>query len=215
MRKHHSFSWKRDDELHPELELALHEAVQRGYSVIELSRILGNSASRNLYGMMRDAGLIAKLPKGRTPKVEIHPGLAKALEERELSFNRWVNSHDLNPVDVATALVNPLDEKDPRSIDAHRIFRQDFRHLYCKVYSLPAEPDLASSAGPASRVTDYNIMISPDKENDRYKAFIVEMPECCGYGYDRDDAYFAVKSRYVLFHSIRKLRVLPDKRIAE
>lgn len=215
MRKRHSFRWNRDDELYPELELALHEATQRGYSVIELSRILGNSASRHLYEIMRDAGLIAKLPKGRTPKVNIHPGLAAALNERDLSFNRWVNSHDLDPVEVAAALATPLNENDSRSVAAHKAFRQDFRHLYCKVYKLPAEPDLASSTGAGRVLSKYSITITADHENDRYKAFIVEMSECCGYGYDQDEAYFALKSRYVLFHSIRKLRVLPDKRLTE
>lgn len=211
MGKRTPFRWNTDDELYPELELALHEATLRGYSVVELSRILGNSGSRHLYEIMRNAGIIAKLPKGRTPKIVVPPGLQAALKERELSFNRWVNTHELKPFEVASALAAPVKEDDPISVAAHKAFRQDFRHLYCKCYRLPAEPDLAGNVGPANILTDYSVSIIPDKDNDRYKAFIVELPHCCGYGADRMEALDALRSRYVLFHSIRKLKVLPDK----
>lgn len=212
MRKRNPFRWNTDDELFPELELALHEATKRGYSVVELARILGNKASRNLYGIMRNAGLIAKLPRGRSPKVEVNPALAAALEKCELSFYQWANSHDLDPVEMSNALKSTIDNSHAMSVAAHHAFMQDFRQLYCKTYQLPVEADLAASAGPEITLTDYHITISPDKENNGYRAYVHELESCSSFGATRDEAYFTLKSRYVLFHSIRKLKVLPDKR---
>lgn len=212
MRRPDPFRWNKDDKLFPLLEEALLEATQRGYSVIELSRYLGNSASRNLYGIMRDAGIIPKLPRGRGPKVDVHPALLSALEKCQISFHQWVNSHDLEPVATAHALKAELDFNDPVSVAAHKALKQDFRFLSPKMYKLPVDPDLASSAGPNCTLTDYTITIEPDKQNNGYRAYIHELTECSCLGATRDEAFFGLKSRYVLFHSVRKLRVLPDKR---
>lgn len=214
MRKRNAYRWATDDELFPEFELALHEATLRGYSVVEIARILGNSTSLNLYSIMRTAGLIRKLPAGRTRKVDVPPGLAAALVKCNLSFNRWANSHELDPFEMAEALKHPLDQNDLKSITAHNAFKQDFPQLYCKTYKLPVEGGRVGVNTAETSLSDYHITIAPDKENGGYRAYVHELQNCSCFGATYDEAYFALKSRYVLFHSICKLKVLPDKRFS-
>ncbi|WP_224962541.1 type II toxin-antitoxin system HicB family antitoxin [Geomonas subterranea] len=213
MRKRNPFRWNTADELFPDLEDALHEATVRGYSVVELARILGHSTALNLYNIMRTAGLIRKLPAGRVPKVDVHPGLATALEKCNLTFYRWANTHDLDPFEMAEALRSPVNMKDPKSVVAHKAFRQDFLHLYCKVYQQPDETSRVGANTPDMILTDFHITIEPDRENNRYRAYVHELANCSSYGKTHDEAYFALKSRYVLFRSIQKLRLLPDKQL--
>lgn len=215
MRKRNPFRWNTEDELFPQLEEALHEATLRGYSVVELARILGNSTVLNLYNIMRTAGLIRKLPAGRVPKVDVHPGLATALEKCNLTFYRWANSHDLEPFAMAEALRHPVNQSDPKSVAAHKAFKQDFHQLYCKVYHLPVEAGRAGTNSPDSILTDFHITIAPDKEKNCYRAYVHELESCVSFGRTHDEAYFALKSRYVLFRSIQKLRLLPDKQLMQ
>ncbi|TSK07850.1 MAG: type II toxin-antitoxin system HicB family antitoxin [Geobacter sp.] len=215
MRKRNHFRWDSSDELFPDFENALHEATLRGYSVVELARILGNSTSLNLYNIMRTAGLIRKLPAGRLPKVDIHPGLAAALVKCNLTFYRWANSHDLEPFAMAEALRSPANPKDAGSVAAHNAFRQDFLQLYCKVYQLPVETGRVGVGDQSTSLTDFRIIIEPDHENGRYRAYVPELANCVSFGKTHDEAYFALKSRYVLFRSIQKLRLLPDKQLMQ
>lgn len=212
MRKRNPFRWNTEDELFPDFELALHEATVRGYSVVEIARILGNKTSLNLYGIMRTAGIIPKLPAGRVPKLDIDGGLIVALEKCNLSFSRWANSHDLDPLEMSIALKTPVDKNNPTSVRAHKAFRQDFCQLYCKTYKLPVEPTRAGARSEVAPINDHRIIIEPDKDNDRYRAYVDGLEDCSSFGGTYDEAYFSLKSRYVLLHSIRKLRLLPDKR---
>ena len=201
------FRWNKKDELYPSLEIALYEATQKGYSVVELSRIMGNSKCKNLYAIMRDAGIIAKLPRRRWPAVK----LLAALEKCQISFVQWANSHDLDGASVATVLDTVVDYSNPLSVAAHKALNQDFCFLSSKMYGLPVDPDRVSAPSSDSTLTNYTVIIKPDWEADGYRAYIPELEECSSFGATRDQAYFGLKSRYVIFHSIRKLKVLPCK----
>lgn len=205
------FRWNKDDELFEDMVVALHEAALRGYSVVELSRIMGNSTCKNLYAIMRDAGIYAKLPRKRWGKFDVHPALAEALDSCKLSFAQWVNTHDLDLTATVHVLKTAVNLEDPQSVAAHNALQQDFRFLSMKMYGLPVPPARVSEGTDDQIITDYTITIEPNRTAGKYRAYIHELPECEVSARTRDLAYFGLKSRYVFFHSIRKLKVLPQK----
>jgi len=205
------FSWDKKDTLFPLLEESLYEADKKGYSVIEISRILGNATCINMYGLMRDAGIIAKLPRrGWWNKLEVHPALAEALAKTKLSFVQWTNSHGLDASQASLALKTVVDSTNEMSLAAHAALQQDFRFLAPKIYGLPVPLGRLPSKD-ATTPPRYSVTINPDPSGTGYNAYVHELAECVSFGDSMDLAYIALKSRYVIFNSIRTLRLLPRK----
>lgn len=192
--------------------LALSDAVDRGYSVVELARIMGNSTCKNLYAIMRDAGIITKLPRKRWGKFDVHPALVTALGSCKLSFVQWANSHDLDPAETVSALKTAVNPDNPQSVAAHEALQQDFKFLSHKMYGLPVPLSRSSEETDDRITTDYTITIEPDRAAGGFRAYIHELEECSVFGKTREVAFYNLRSRYVLFHSVRKLKVLLQKK---
>lgn len=185
----------------------------KGYSVVELSQILGHSHCRGLYNVMRDEGIIIKMRKGRTTKVETHPGLLKALQNIDLSFTQWAHSHRLDRDAAAKALLQPVNPSDSASVSAHKALRQDFRFLAPKLYGEEIPLGMPTREGRTS--SKYSLTIQFSEEEDCFEAFIHELPDCRAVGKTRENAFYALRDRYIIFHSIRKLKLLPPKHLPQ
>src|ERR1700686_885650 len=72
-------------------------AFKRGYSVVELQRLLAHSTSKKLYVMLREEGVIEPLLRKRQRKYKLPDLFAGALEKCGLGFLQWCNSHKLHP----------------------------------------------------------------------------------------------------------------------
>jgi len=211
MLRRGSFWWNKEDELYPFLVEALYVAYEeRGYSVVELARIMGARHCRNLYGLMRSEGILRKIGRKRRKNIEVHQALQTALDKCKLSFLQWTNSHDIDAEKTAEALKYPEKPSDMTSVLAHSAFRQDFRFLYPKVYCLPVPmgkditiPYIRSDIGNFSQI------ISWDKERSCFVGVVVGIEQLKVTGKTCDEVFIKMKNRFVIISSINKLRLLP------
>lgn len=211
MLRRGAFWWNKDDELYSKLIEALYVAYEeRGYSVVELARIMGARHCRNLYGLMRSEGILRKIIRKRRKNIVVHQALQTALDRCKLSFLQWCNSHDIDAEKTVEALKYPENSSDMTSVLAHSAFRQDFRFLYPKVYGLPV-PMGKDITIPYTRsdLDDLSQKISWDKERGCFVGVIVGMEQLEVTGRSCDDVFFKMKNRFVMINSINKLRLLP------
>jgi len=117
------------DPLFREMISLLRKAHTNGYSVVELSRALHHKKARKLYNVMRDEGIIPKLPRMRQMKFDLPPLLEKSLRGVNLGYHQWSNSHGFNPALGAHAL-KLGDYGDEDGMLALRAFQTDFPGKY-------------------------------------------------------------------------------------
>ncbi len=202
------FWYQKDDPFYAKLVEEIRLAHNKGYSPVEIARVMGQSA-KNIYAMMRDEGIIAKMVRKRQKVYNLPLLLEKVLRKCGVSYLQWCLCHGLDPDLTVAALFSPEDSCDPCSVAAHHALRQDFPRAYAKIldpkveYSTTWQPLL-----PELR-TDYTITIRLNPENNLYTAFVHELPACRVEGESRDIAYFGLKSRYVCLAAISKLQLLP------
>jgi hypothetical protein len=208
--KRDKFWFDRDDELYPLFIEELKGAVEKGYSVIELSRTL-NLGTRNLYALLRSEQVFPPIKLGRPKPFALPERFAKSLQNCKLGFLQWCNSHGLDPAATAQALASPEDTADPASVAAHRAGRQDFRQAYGKVFSEVQEISVSSRPTSDYLHTHYTLSIDHDPERGKFVAYIHELPQCRVEARSRDHAFRLIKCRYVTFASIIKLRMLPPR----
>ena len=99
------------------------------------------------------------------------------------------------------------------SVAAHKVLRQDFRFLAPKLYGEEIPLGMPKREGRTSSM--YSLTIQYSEEVDCFEAFIHELPECRAVGKTRETAFYALRDRYIIFHSIRKLKLLPPKHLLQ
>lgn len=203
--------YDKTSELYKTYVQELLNAYRRGYSVIELQRILYHKDSRNLYATMRDAEMFPCLQRKRQKKYEVPAAFAKALGDCNLSFLQWCNSRAFEPGMAAEMLCAAEIKGNRRSEAVHEAYRRDFGNLYAKVYK--TEFPTTSTLGkliPEKRTT-HSLSIIFDDIKLKYCATIPEIPACCAEGETWDEAFDNMKACYVLHVSIIKLKLLPSR----
>lgn len=204
------FWYQKDDPYYSEMVNEIKHASSKGYSAIEISRTLGQSP-KNIYALMRDAGVIPKLQRKRQKVYSIPQRLEGILSRCHISYLQWCSSHCLDPDETSQALLTDENPHDPASVAAHNALRQDFPKAYSKI--MATDPDYSSSFQPMvdSLKTDYTIIIRLNPETNGYTAIIHELEECKVEAPTRIEAFYKLQSRYVAFSAINKLRLLPDR----
>ncbi len=204
------FWYQKNDPLYARLVEEIRRADAKGYSAIEIARVLGQS-KRHTYALMRDEGIIAKIQRKRQKPYRIPDRLGKILSKCEISFLQWCSSHNLDAERTSEALKKEEKPDCPVSTAVHAALRQDFPKAYSKI--LDPEPEYSTSWQPRIEElkTDYTITIKLNPETNGYAAFIHELEECSVEAPTRDEAYYRLKSRYVAYSSINKLQMLPSK----
>ena len=207
-QKHERFWFNRRDPLYPVMIEELRRAHDNGFSVIELARILDHKSSKNLYALMRDAGIYPLLERKRQRAFILPAKFQFILDSCQLSFLQWCNSHGLDPDATALALASEADADNPASLAAHAAVRQDFRRAYDKVFGDSTE--VSESSRPKTHLlrSHYSAHVDFVPEKYTYAAFVPELPECRVEAANRDIAYRLLKSRYVTYASIAKLKLL-------
>lgn len=207
------FWFNQNDCLYPILIKELDAAIKKGYSVIELSRILDLSGARNLYALLRNSGLIPRMDQRRGKAFNLPVLFTKVLQYTQLGYLQWCNCHALDPSATAQALAAPVNHGDSSSLAAHRALRKDFPHAYRKM--LDNDVEISTSSVPKSERlrTDYSMTIRLDKTTYKYVAFVHELPECQVEAATRDHAFRLLRAKYVIFASINKLQLLPRREL--
>lgn len=120
----------------------LEETFLKGYSVIELARILGVEHPQWIYRELKLIGLIEGVGSGRRPSAEglIPPLLADALTKIGFSFAKWCTCRSvaIDPCEAVRALREPFPSSCVR---AHLYFYYDFKHSYVRTYGQEIEAD--------------------------------------------------------------------------
>lgn len=210
-QKHERFWFDKRDSYFSIMVEELRRAHLKGYSVIELARILDHKTCRNLYALMRDEGIYPLLERKRQRTFDLPGKFQRLLNSCQLSFLQWCNSHGLDPEKTAMALALDMDNTNPVSAAAHRAVRQDFRRAYEKIFGYSTE--ISASSRPKSILlqTRYSMCVVHVPERCTYAAYIPELPECYVESPNRNIAIRRLKSRYVAYTSVNKLRLLPDR----
>jgi len=202
------FSWDTRSPLYGDFIVILDDAFNKGYSVVELTRILGTHTCENLYKLMRTESILPCMPRGRKKNPPAVPvGLEPELKKFRLTYGQWCTSHGLNPGTTSAALHGAENPLDPLSVAAHTAWRVDFTASYCKAFGLPVPP----ASAPKPKITHYALTIVPRIEEEVFEAYVHDLPGCRVTGKSRDAAYHNLKRQYVFISSIGKLKDLPSK----
>lgn len=200
----------RNEQLYRTYVEELCRAFRKGYSVIELLRLLDQSCGRRMYNLLRNEGVIRKLTRKRQRAYRIPEELKAVLAKTGISFIQWANSHGLDPEEAALALSEPLDPEDVPSMPAHNALKNDFPNYYNNIYD-PAAPVYEFSPEKRPRlVCKDTVIIEYSEENDCFVAYTEKEPQYKVSGKTRELALFALKCQYVILASIAKLRLLPQ-----
>lgn len=198
------------DSFYKNFLLELCRAYHRGYSVVELTRIMAQSSCRRIYDTLRDEGAIPKLRRGRRQQYEIPPLLQQTLGKADISFAQWANSHNLDPENAAYALEAPVDTYDPVSVATHSALKNDWPRMHDRIYDLENTPFLNFSLPKKpGRENKDRVVISRDRESRRFIAQTEGYLHCRGEGYSPEVALQDLKRRYVWIVACAKLRLLP------
>lgn len=199
-----------DDDVYQEFIRLLCAAYRSGYSVLELSRVLDQNCKRKVYELLRDAGAIPRIRRGRRRSPALPVMLIKTLEKAKISYASWANSHGLCPERTEAALSCALDRTDPISVAAHNALRNDWPGLYGRMFDPANTPSYNRSPGKEPGGENHDkISIEFDFKKRCFTGYIDMFPHIRGDGETRERALATLKMQYVLHRSIKKLQNLP------
>lgn len=200
----------KDEEIYKDFIKLICSAYRKGYSVIELTRILDQSCARKFYDLLRDAGEIDTLPRKRGRSYEMPELLKATLVKADLTYLKWCNSHALDAETAGLALLSPLDRWDSASLAAHNALKNDWPRMYDRIYWPDSTPvyNFSPEKIPGLENKD-TVIIVYDYEKYCFKAFVEKNPALRGSGATRERALGALKRSYILSQSIAKLSLLP------
>lgn len=150
------------------------EAHRLGMSVMEITRVTGGTRPEFFYTVLRNHGYIKSMKRGRTPKVELPPRIAKVFEQKSFSFPKWCHVWDFSVEDARTALQEELSPgSHGRKADIHTAFRRDFPERYANIFpgsELSHMPVIRLKAGLIGPDTDQIVSMAWSKDGEYYLA---------------------------------------------
>ncbi len=118
-------------------QLIIINAFRVGISVMEMTRVTGNDAPDFFYAVLRNAGSIPPMKRGRS-RVYVLPDFMDKIFEKKVSFAKWCHLWDFNPDSTLPALNNKMPDPNTDQYMYHWALRRDFPYLYEENY--PASP---------------------------------------------------------------------------
>lgn len=150
------------------------EAHKRGMSVMEITRVTGGTRPEFFYSVLRNCGCIKSMKRGRAPKVELPPRIAKVFEQKCFSFPKWCHVWDFSVEDARAALQEEFPPgNDVRRADIHKAFRRDFPERYANIFpgsELCHMPVIRLKAGLIPPDTDQIVSMAWSKDGEYYLA---------------------------------------------
>ncbi|QSV46886.1 MULTISPECIES: hypothetical protein [Geobacter] len=113
----------------------IYESYMSGLSVLEITRIMGARTSDYSYTVLRKAGAISPLKRGKPPSIDLPAGLSSVFEQKKFSFVKWCNFWKFSLDEALDALrKSDLVGESDRVLEIHRAFKRDFPDHYTKLY---------------------------------------------------------------------------------
>ena len=195
----------------------IRESYMSGLSVLEITRIMGARTSDYPYTVLRKAGAIHPLKRGKPPRIDLPVGLAGVFEQKNISFVKWCNFWKFSLDETLDALQkSKISDESERTLQIHRAFKRDFPDHYAKIYPDSPFAYIAVVRLKQKLVRDakqLHLEVSWDTNRDCYVATIVD-EEIEGYGESWGKAVSDLEQVWWITKSIRRLRDAIDDLIA-
>ncbi len=149
------------------------EAFESGFSLMEIARITGGTRAEFFYSILRNSGLVASMPRGRSPKVDLPEQIALVFKQKGLSFPKWCHVWGFNTEVARLALQVDEPDNDDKTYEIHRAFRRDFPDRYSYIYpdsQLCSEEVVRLKTGLISPDIEQLVSVSWCKEVEKYIA---------------------------------------------
>ena len=205
------FLWFRDrSQGYEDLLAAINGALEKGYSVLQIARLLATN-TRGLYNVLRREGLFCAFPVGRPPALpcSLPEALQEALQTAGMGFYQWCQGRRpaLDPSQAAVGLT----EQYPGAYPAgHMALWRDFPNAYTKIFGEDLDVDRSTGAREED---DFCMKVSCSGSN---YLFVAEDPRdpslrCAS----KSIAAAAVRFQGIYRHdrSLRRLNALPDRAV--
>ncbi len=150
------------------------EAHKSGLSIMEITRVTGGTNPDFFYSVLRNAGLIKAMKRGRTPKIDLPHRIAKVFEQKNFSFPKWCHVWNFSIETARTALEAELPSGDAGKFAfIHKAFRRDFPERYANIFpgsELCQMPVIRLKAGLIPPDTDQIVSMTWSKDGEHYLA---------------------------------------------
>ena len=155
-------------------------AYQSGFSVVEITRIIGSKKADYAHAVLVKHRVINQGKRGRPAKDSVPPVLATYLSRRSLSFAKWCAGWGFDIWDAGHAI---RENADGPVLDA---VRRDFPGCYVKMRKLKVYPDYVHPPQCRSNKLEANVIW--DDVELCYRAEQIENNSVRGYGLRMEDA---------------------------
>jgi len=167
-------------QLFDQVEDRICAAYKKGFSVVEITRIIGSKKADYAHAVLVKHLVIKQGKRGRPAKDSVPPVLAAYLSRRSLSFAKWCAGWEFDIWDAGHAI---REHADGPVMDA---VRRDFPGCYVKMNELKEYPDYVHPPQCPSKKLEANVIW--DDVELCYRAEKIENCAVRGYGLSMGDA---------------------------
>lgn len=132
------FWFDTSDPLYSAFVEELEKAYWRGYSVVELARVLAHKNAYNVYRTMRAENILPKLVR-QAHKYSLPDVFAGCLRRVGLGFPQWCNSHGIENVRQAAEALKRGVATEFEDEHVFRAYRLDFRNVFDSIFGDTAD----------------------------------------------------------------------------
>jgi hypothetical protein len=167
-------------QLFDQVESRICTAYRKGFSVVEITRIIGSKKADYAHAVLVKHKVISQGKRGRPAKDSVPPVMSSYLSRRSLSYAKWCAGWGFDIWDAGHAI---RENADGPVLDA---VRRDFPGCYVKLRKLKAYPDYVHP--PQCRSNKLEAKVIWDDGEHCYRAEQIENSGVRGFRLSMEDA---------------------------
>jgi hypothetical protein len=167
-------------QLFDQVENRICAAYRKGFSVVEITRIIGSKKADYAHAVLVKHKVISQGKRGRPAKDSVPPVMSSYLSRRSLSFAKWCAGWGFDIWDAGHAI---RENANGPVLDA---VRRDFPGCYVKLRKLKAYPDYVHP--PQCRSNKLEAKVIWDDGEHCYRAEQIANTGVFGFGLSMEDA---------------------------
>lgn len=167
-------------QLFDQVESRICTAYRKGFSVVEITRIIGSKKADYAHAVLVKHKVINQGKRGRPAKDSVPPVMSSYLSRRSLSFAKWCAAWGFDIWGAGHAI---RENADGPVLDA---VRRDFPGCYVKLRKLKTYPDYVHP--PQCRSNKLEAKVIWDDGEHCYRAEHMENSRVLGFGLSMEDA---------------------------
>ena len=198
------------DPLYRDYVHLLDTAYWRGYSVVELSRLLAHNNATNIYRVLREEGTLPSLVR-QAQKHSLTKPMLSCFKAVGLGFPQWCNSHGIEDFKVAAAALREGDMSTPDRLQVLKSFRIDFRNAFELSFPMLIDTITVPPPPPSCKSQYIQSVIVYDTSNKCFNVTLPGINDTAVTFMTSSHARMYVKQKCALLASISKLSNLPER----